>query len=89
MDDTAPSDNVVALEVKRSEPIPDLIECLEDLLTRARSGELRSVVYLAFGRDCEWESGNSGERFNRAYVLGAFQQAALDYYHRRRQDGDG
>jgi len=73
------------LEVIRAKPIPELIECLEHLLARARSGELRSIVYLAFERDGAFESGNSGDRMNRSYVLGAFQQAALDYYHRRKK----
>lgn len=81
-------DNVVSLESKVSEPFPVLVKRLESLLERARSGELRSIVYLAFQRDGTWESGNSGQTFNRAYVLGAFQQASLDYYHRRRDDDE-
>lgn len=74
----------ISLEERRSEPIPSLIECAEDILAKAKSGELRSLVYLGFNRDGSFDSGNAGQRFNRAYVLGAFQQAGLDYYHRRR-----
>lgn len=74
----------ISLEAVRSEPLSDLIACLESLLKRAKSGELRSIVYLGFEGGGVFESGNSGDRLGRAYVLGAFQQAGLDYYHRRR-----
>ena len=75
----------VKLAVVQSEPIEPLIQALEKLLADARTGELRSIVYLAFDRGDGWWTGNAGDRPNRAYVLGAFQQAGLDYYHRRRQ----
>ncbi len=76
----------VKLAVVRSEPIEPLIQALEELLAKAKTGEIRSIVYLAFDRGDRWWTGNSGDRQNRAYVLGAFQQAGLDYYHRRRQE---
>lgn len=79
----------IELELKRAEPIPEVIECLESLLAEAQSGQMRSIVYLSFGRDGDWSSGNAGERFNRHYVLGCFMGAALDYYHRRREDDTG
>ena len=79
----------ISLEARRSEPIPSLVECCEDLLAQAKSGELRSLVYLGFKRDGDFDSGNAGQRFNRAYVLGCFQQAGLDYYHRRKEDSRG
>ena len=75
----------INLEERRSEPLSSLIECCEEMLAKAKSGELRSMVYLCFNRDGSFDSGNAGQRFNRAYVLGAFQQAGLDYYHRRKE----
>ena len=81
------NDRIVSLEAKRSEPIEELVEALESLLERAKTGEIRSIVYLTFEREGVFVSGNSGERFNRAYVLGAFHQAGLDYYHRRIAEG--
>ena len=79
-------DEPISLEVKRSEPIPALIECLESLLDRAKTGELRTLVYWAFEREWAWESGNSGDIENRQFVFGAMMQTVLDFYSRRREN---
>jgi len=82
------TDKPISLEAVRSAPIPELVECLEELLAQAKSGALRSIVYLVFEQDGTVRSGNVGVQENRTYVLGAFQQAAFDYYIQRRK-GDG
>ena len=79
---------VVSMEAHQSQPDPELVKCLESLLERAKSGELRSLVYLGFQWDKAWESGNVGDLQSRQFVLGCFVQAALDFYTRRRE-GDG
>ncbi len=78
-------DKAVSMEVHQSKAEPDLVEVLEVLLARAKSGELRSLIYLGFERDGAWESGNVGNFGNRQFVLGCFVQAALDFYSRRRE----
>ena len=75
----------ISLEVRRAEPIPALIECLESLLDRAKTGELRTLVYWAFEREGTWESGNSGDVENRQLIFGAMMQTMFDFYSRRRE----
>ena len=78
----------ISLEAVRSEPIPDLVECLERLLERAKSGDLRSIVYMAYDSTGS-ESGNSGDRYDRFAVMGQVFGMGLDYYLRRREEDQG
>lgn len=80
--------DLISFEAVRYAPIQELVECLESLLARAKSGDLRSIVYLAMDKDVT-ESGNSGETYDRHVVVGQAIGMGLDYYMRRREADKG
>ena len=47
------SETVVSLAEKKAEPVPDIVEKCEELLARAKSGELREICFVVM-------VGNSG-----------------------------
>ena len=73
----------IKLEEVRRKPDKDLIACCRDLLKRAESGDLQSLIYLATGTDT-WDSGNVGKLYDRATQLGRIFMMGMDYYTRRR-----
>lgn len=66
-------------KVPEGQPVPEIVKVLEDLLSRAKGGELQSLAYAATlagssGVAAGWD-GNAGTRD----ALGA----ALSYLHHR------
>ena len=80
-------DNPLRLKCVPNKPNLALIECLESLLSEAKSGELYGLVYITHHLNAEFTSGNAGECGNRFELLGTTIAAGLDYY-RRRQERD-
>ncbi|HEC61460.1 MAG TPA: hypothetical protein ENI27_04325 [bacterium] len=80
-------DNPVSLKIARNVPEPALIECLESLLSEAKSGDLRGLVYITHHLNSVFVSGNAGDCGSRFELLGTTIAAGLDNY-RRRQEKD-
>lgn len=79
---------VVSLEVRKSEPIPELIEFLEKLTEEARSGELRSLIHLNFKRDGSYRVGRQGEQEEKVKVIGAIELFKM-HLHTNFEEADG
>ena len=81
------TDEFTARLIKR-DPDPDLMECLESLLARARKGELRTLIYLAVFDDGV-DTGNVGHIFDRHTLIGYIEAMKLDFWARRREADTG
>lgn len=75
---------MASLTVMKKKPSPSAIECLTDLLEKAKSGDLQFLIYLVVVEDGT-ETGNAGRHHDRHTLIGYIESMKLDYYSRRRE----
>lgn len=75
------NDKIVSIEEFKGNPHKKMIEAVEGLLEQAKSGELLGLVFVGFYPDGKAQQGNFGADLSCAYIMGALQMAALNFYH--------